>query len=1117
MRVTKRDGSTEDVQFDKITRRLAKLCWDLTDAVDVSRVAAAVCSSIHEGISTTRLDELTSEVAQSLATEHPDYGVLAARVLVSNLQKNTRAGVQDAFGQMGGIASPGFLECVERNAAALDAMIDFQRDYVADYFGFRTMERMYLTRVNGHIVERPQHLYMRVAVALWGDDLRRVQETYDALSLRKFTHASPTLFNAGMKVPQLASCFLISVEDDSIEGIFDAITKCAKISKYGGGIGLAVQKVRGQGAPIRGTNGTSDGLVPMLRVVNSVANYVNQCFAPGTKVYTRDRGVQRMDGITGDDFLCTRDGTWKRVNEVIVNQADDVEVLHLSVKHALESVTVTPVHEIFALRGQKKMTNHDVIRARLDSGRVAPAFVPAGDLTTDDMMVFPIPRDVADVNETEDWLRMYGIILGDGYLCTGRTEAGVCLGTERKGATIEFVKDFLTSRRVHFWTTPGNGCVSIRWTMNADTWFIPRNEVYAPDDGEKRVHPRFLNMPDRKVAALLRGLLETDGSLLSEFYFGSTSPHLADAVRFMCLRIGILTAGHVCDAVGSSHETSRGDTVTARKLYYVLRIPKHPVLWELGAVPDGLDCSPSEGLRFLRWNDMLFTRITGVESKRYSGALYDFNMDCNHNYLTDVGLVHNSGKRKGAIAAYLEPHHPDVFEFVQLRRNQGEDHLRARELFLGLWVPDIFMRRVEANASWSLLDPDACPGLADAWGADYDALYETYEMQGKAVRTLPAQDLWFEILRSQIETGVPYLLFKDAANAKSNQQHLGTIHCSNLCSEIIEYTCADEIAVCNLASMSLPAFVVDGAFDFAGLHAAVKIVARNLDRVIDVNAYPVEEAERSNVRHRPVGIGIQGLQDVFFDLRVPFDSPAARDLNRKIFEYMYHAALEASCEAAAELGPHPSHAGSPASQGRLQYHLWGVSPTATADELDWAALEASIARDGLRNSLLIAPMPTASTSQLLGNTEAMEPITSNLYSRRTLAGEFAVLNRRLVRDLLDRGVWTTDLKNQIVARDGSVQGLVEVPADLQALYKTAWELPMKALIDLAADRGPFVCQSQSLNLFIAEPNFKKLSSMHFYAWRRGLKTGCYYLRTKPASRAVQVTVNMPDPCVSCSG
>lgn len=455
-----------------------------------------------------------------------------------------------------------------------------------------------------------------------------------------------------------------------------------------------------------------------------------------------------------------------------------------------------------------------------------------------------------------------------------------------------------------------------------------------------------------------------------------------------------------------------------------------------------------------------------------------------------------------------------MFDVLDLRRNTGEEHLRARDLFYALWVSDLFMERVEADGLWSLFDPASCPGLDKTWGNKYRDLYLTYERMGKAARTVRAQTLWFAILRSQVETGVPYLLFKDAANAKSNQQHLGTIRCSNLCCEIVEYTAPDEVAVCNLASMSLPAFVRNGKFDFLEFRRCVAIAARNLDRVIDVTYYPLEEARRSNLRHRPIGIGVQGLQDVFFELRLPFDSPEAADLNVRIFEALYFAALEASCQRARELGAHDSFLGSPASQGVLQFDMWEVPPPA-GSPWSWETLREDIRSHGLRNSLLVAPMPTASTAQLLGNTEAFEPITSNVYSRRTLAGEFVVMNKWLAKDLRDLGLWTLELKDAILARDGSIQTVPGIPDDIKALYKTAWELSQRTLIDMAADRGPFVCQSQSLNVFVADPTFKRLTSMHFHAWRRGLKTGMYYLRTKPAARAVQVTVD-PAACLACS-
>lgn len=727
MKVLKRSGALEPVQMDKVAARLSALADGL--AVDIDRVAVAACAAMFDGIQTTRLDQLAADTAYALSTEHPDYGALAARVLVSDLHKRTDASAAATFEAMAELLAPEFLANARAiGAAALDAIPDYARDYDFDYFGLRTLEKMYLTRVRGEVLERPQHTWLRIAVALWGLDLDRVRETYECLSTKQFTHASPTIFNAGMKHQQLASCFLLGVED-SVDDIFAALAKCARVSKHGGGIGMHVSGVRGRGAHIRGTNGESDGLVPMLRVANAVADYINQ-----------------------------------------------------------------------------------------------------------------------------------------------------------------------------------------------------------------------------------------------------------------------------------------------------------------------------------------------------------------------------GGRRRGSIAVYIEPHHPDVFDVLDLKKNAGDEHLRARDLFYAVWLSDLFMRRVEAGGDWSLFDPDAAPGLADAWGDDYADLYERYEAEGRAARTVKAQDVWFAVLRAQIETGVPYILYKDAVNAKSNQQNLGTIKCSNLCCEICEFTSPDEVAVCTLGSISLPAFARGGAFDFAGLHAATKVLARNLDRVIDITFYPVPEAANSNVRHRPIGIGVQGLQDAFFELRLPFDSPAARELNARIFETMYHAAIETSAELAAQHGPYSSYAGSPASRGRLQPDLWGVPDAACWGAEapwapDWPRLRAAVALHGLRNSLSVAPMPTASTSQLLGNCECFEPQTSNLYSRRTLAGEFAVLNVRLVRDLLARGLWTTDLKNRIVAADGSLADLPEIPADLRELYKTVWDLSQKTLIDLAADRGPYVCQSQSMNLFVAEPTFARLSSMHFYSWKRGLKTG----------------------------
>lgn len=760
MQVVKRNGELEEVQFDKVTSRLRKLC-DMTpriSGIDIPRVAQHACASMYDKISTETLDHITADSAVALATEHPGYSNLAARILVSNLQKQTNASVRDVYEPLRDVVSGNFWNLVDAYTETLDAMLDFSRDFLFDYFGFKTMCKAYLLQG-----ERPQHMYLRVALGIWGTNFDRVKETYEAMSTHKFTHASPTLFNAGTTSQQLASCFLLGIHEDSLDTIFETMHKAASISKFGGGIGMHVHSVRSKGSIIRSTNGKSDGLVPMLKVANEVFRYVNQ-----------------------------------------------------------------------------------------------------------------------------------------------------------------------------------------------------------------------------------------------------------------------------------------------------------------------------------------------------------------------------SGRRKGSCAVYLEPHHGDIMSVLELKRNQGDEHLRARDLFYAMWISDLFMKRVENNEMWSLFDPNTAPGLEDVYGAEYEALYNRYEEEGRAVHKIPAQDVWFAILRSQIETGVPYMLYKDSVNEKSNQKNLGTIKSSNLCTEIVQFTSPDEISVCNLGSLSLPAFVRDGTYDFEGLHAATKILTRNLNQVIDVTFYPVPEASNSNLKHRPIGLGVQGLADTFFKLRYPFDSPEAADLNTKIFATIYHAAVETSCDIAQErqsaidmglmqgCATYDTFQGSPASRGILQPDMWHITPDS---RYDWEALRARLRTVGMRNSLLVAPMPTASTGQLLGNTECFEPITSNMYSRTTLAGTFTVVNRYLMNDLLELGLWTPELKQQLIQQEGSVQTL-DIPDTLKELYKTAYEMSMKTLINMAADRGPYVDQSMSLNMFVAEPTFRKLSSMHFYAWKKGLKTGMYYLRSKAASSATKITVEAlgnVEECVMCSG
>jgi ribonucleoside-diphosphate reductase alpha chain len=760
MQVVKRNGERENVSFDKVLQRIRKASRGLKVRPDI--LSQQVLARIVDGIKTSELDELTAQMAASLCTSHSDWGTLASRIAVGNHHKNTTASFCEVvrclstqtmpkIGEPMSYLSPELLALVNGPLGQqIDTYIKHERDYDFDYFGYKTLEKSYLLKDSSMtVVERPQHMWMRVALCLWGSNLERAFETYDLLSQKFFTHATPTLFNAGTPRPQLSSCYLLSMAEDSIAGIYKTLGDCAAISKYAGGIGLHVHNVRARGALIRGTNGTSNGLIPMLRVFNNTARYVDQ----------------------------------------------------------------------------------------------------------------------------------------------------------------------------------------------------------------------------------------------------------------------------------------------------------------------------------------------------------------------------GGGKRNGSFAIYLEPWHADVEDFLKLKLNSGAEEERARDLFYALWISDLFMRRVEADAEWSLFCPSEAPGLADVYGAEFDAMYEGYEAAGRARKRVSARKLWFQILDTQMETGTPYLLYKDAANAKSNQKNLGTIKSSNLCTEIMEFSSPEETAVCNLASLALPAFVGPvaaglPAYDFEALRKAVRVAVRNLNRVIDINFYPTPETERSNVRHRPVGLGVQGLADVFAMLKVGWETEEAQLLNQRIFEHIYYAAVEESTALAVEQGPYSTFEGSPASKGILQPDMWDVTPlTATDKTLDWDALRAAVKSQGMRNSLLVAPMPTASTSQILGYNECFEPFTSNIYTRRTLAGEFIVVNKHLMRELMELDVWTDALKQDIVARNGSVQGIPAIPEEVQSRYKTGWEIPQKVLIDMAAGRGAFICQSQSLNLFVADPTYAKLSSMHFYTWKKGLKTGCYYLRTKAPVTAQKFTVD----------
>jgi ribonucleoside-diphosphate reductase alpha chain len=753
MKVKKRDGRSEEVSFDKIMRRIYYLCDGLDQRyIDIIEICKKVILGLYDGVSTSILDNLAAETAASMATVHPDYAILAARIAVSNLHKNTSASFSETMkmlheyvdpktGEKAQLLADDIMDTIWANREILDNAVVHERDYDFDYFGFKTLERSYLMRLDNFIVERPQYMFLRAAVGIHKDNINSALETYELMSQKWFIHATPTLFNSGTPKPQLSSCFLLSVTEDSIPGIFETLSRCARISQSAGGIGLSIHNIRAKGSYIKGTGGTSNGIVPMLRVYNDTARYVDQ----------------------------------------------------------------------------------------------------------------------------------------------------------------------------------------------------------------------------------------------------------------------------------------------------------------------------------------------------------------------------GGGKRKGAFAIYIEPWHADVYDFLDLKKNHGKEEARARDLFYALWIPDLFMERVETDAEWTLMCPNECPGLFENHSEKFNELYLKYEAEGRGRQTIKARDLWLKIMESQIETGTPYMLYKDHANRKSNQKNLGTIRSSNLCTEIMEYTSPDEVAVCNLASISLSKFVTaDGKYDFDRLYEITRIVTRNLNRVIDINYYPIEEAKNSNMRHRPIGIGVQGLADAFIMMRYPFESIEAKLLNRAIFETIYFAALTESCALAKEQGYYQTYPGSPISQGLLQFDLWNEKPSS---RWDWDALRAEIQQYGVRNSLLVAPMPTASTSQILGNNECFEPYTSNIYTRRTLSGEYIVVNKHLLKDLIERGYWNDEVKELLIAANGSIQNIDGLPEDLKELYKTAYEIKQRTIIDMSADRGAFICQSQSMNLFVEAPNFAKLSSMHFHAWKSGLKTGMYYLRSKAAAEPIKFTLS----------
>jgi ribonucleotide reductase alpha subunit len=1166
MFVTKRNGSKEEIAFDKILKRVKKIGKEANVLINFSSLVMKIIDQLYDGIETAIIDELTAEQCASQSTIHTDYGKMASRIIVSNHHKNTTNSFSekmnnlynftDIHGKHCPIIRKEILDFINENKENIDKTVDYERDYLFDYFGFKTLEKSYLLRINDKVIERPQDLWMRVSISIHVNDLEKVFETYNLMSQKYFTHATPTLYNACTQRQQMSSCYLLAMEDDSIDGIYNTLKDCAKISKYAGGIGLHIHNIRGSGTHIRGTNGKSNGIVPMLRVFNNTARYVDQCVLPDTYIYT-DKGPMFIENVVSNETKIINENGEMEVIQNVLEHSYNGKMLRIKTMHSLEPLTITEEHPLLVLSGQTKGLNYNIIKKRLENKTIELEWKEAKNLTNDDMLVYSIPKYEKDIeNISEEDCYMYGILLGDGCINNTQEHGYISLQSENKRYITEFCEKYFTDNCVQYKVDIVDNTTRVRWSKNIVLPFR-YGEMYTYEK-EKYIHNKWLNLPINKIQYIVKGLIDTDGCKHKEVVFDNTSRILIEGLRYLLLRMGIPTGGYIRDRGGEEHMTKNG-LIINKKISYCLCIPKTNVIKKLL----NLDCNDDiqNICNFFTYNNNIFTRIKDIEEDEYSGTLYDLQMKDVHSYTLHNGVVHNGGgKRNGSFAIYLEPWHLDVRHFLEMRRNQGDEEMKGRDLFYALWIPDLFMQRVQENKDWTLMCPDKCPGLSDVYGEEFEELYTKYENENRG-ETVSARELWFSILDSQMETGTPYLLYKDSCNKKSNQKNLGTIKSSNLCTEIIEYSDDSETAVCNLASISLSSFVKDCVFDFQKLEDVVAVVTNNLNNIIDVNYYPTEKTEKSNMRHRPIGIGVQGLADCFILMDMAFHSNEAKELNKKIFETMYYAALKKSNEIAKNrydimkqkymdvtvvqtdvfdmfnkhesnlhdlmrdrktyVGAYSTFENSPAHNGLLQFDMWGETPS---DRYNWKELKETIMKYGTRNSLLMAPMPTASTAQILGNNECFEPLTSNIYSRRTLAGEFIIVNKYLMNDLLKINMWNEQIKNNIIENKGSIQQIVNIPQNVKDKYKIVWEIPMKHIIDMAADRGAYICQSQSMNLWLQEPNYNNLTSMHFYGWKKGLKTGIYYLRRKAKHQAQQFTIDPSkveneedEACEMCSG
>ena len=1191
MYVLKRNGEREEVSFDKIIKRIQKYAKDLTK-VNAIELAQQIIAQIFNGIPTHKIDELTAEICAAKTTTHPDYGKLASRITISNHHKNTSPSYsevvqilwdnKDVLGEHCPLINKRLYDMVMEHKNKINATLDYEKDFNYDYFGFKTLERSYLMRINDKIIERPQHLLMRVALSIHKDDVKEAIKSYKLMSEGYFTHATPTLFNMGTQREQASSCFLLTVDEDSIDGIYKTIKDCAKISKCAGGIGVAFHKIRAKGSRIRGTNGISNGIVPMLKVFNETARYVDQCFTPETLIYTLN-GPKKIENIGISDMVLTSNGTYHKVMLPVRHEYNG-KMLNIKLINTKTPVTVTGEHQIMALKckdykidtqlqnmSQNNASSYDFesINRCLDRGLLKHQFYDSNELEVGDFLVYSVPQYEYDIPHiTEDDCRMYGILLSDGKIMNHdifyKSLFYLNLNRINKKETLEFVISYLENRGITYTSYNDEiykDSIILNWSISSPGCKFTYSQIYNYYK-IKTMDTSFLHLPVNKIKYIIQGIMETGG-------FIST---IIDNIKYMYLRLGMVYNDYqteICNSTNNSfthidYNTTNTtnitiDTITTTNMITSMNIP--------------MNTSKSTHITTNTKNNIyIYIPIETITQSTYSGIVHDFEIDGPHDYtVAHLGIAHNGGgKRAGSIACYIEPWHADIFDFLKLKSNTGIEEERARDLFYAVWVSDLFMKRVEEDADWSLMCPDKSPNLYLTYGDEFEKLYTQYEAEGRALKVVKARVVWEAILTSQMETGTPYIGFKDAVNIKNNQKNLGTIQSSNLCHEICEYTSRDEIAVCNLASIPIAKFLEhkDGnkelplLFNYEKLREVVKQVVKNLNKVIDYNYYPVPEAEYSNRKNRPQGIGISSMAEVFAMLKLPFDSDEARVINRKIFENMYYAALECSMEIARKrkkfvqeykriiklgsgtgsggnptelseedkarlqelkttyfiiddelklpnqyAGAYASYVGSPMSEGKFQFDLWNVEPSPEMKP-EWDALRSDIQKHGIRNSLLIALMPTASTSQILGWNECIEPFTNNIYTRKTLAGTFVVVNKYLIQDLLDLGIWNQGIKDKIIMNDGSIQTISEIPQNIKELYKTVWEMKQKSLIDLAADRAPFVCQTQSMNLFVKNPTYKILNAMHFYSWKKGLKTGIYYLRSQAKTSAQKFSVDL---------